>query len=62
MAGTNNGRSAQLAGYYSFWEQAVFNALTIMLLRALDRLHALFGPAARQPLFRVSQVKTNVST
>jgi hypothetical protein len=54
VAGTNNGRSPQLAGYYSFWEQAVFNALAVMLLRGLDRLHTMFGPAAKQPLFRVS--------
>jgi hypothetical protein len=53
VANTNNGRSPQLAGYYSFWEQAVFNALTLMLLQALGRLHRLFGPAAKQPLFRV---------
>jgi dynein heavy chain len=56
VAGTNNGRSGQLAGYYLFWEQAVFNALAVMLLRGLDRLHAMFGPAARQPLFRVGGV------
>jgi hypothetical protein len=54
VAGSNNGRSPQLAGYYSYWEQAVFNALTLMLLRGLDRLHSMFGPAANQPLFRVS--------
>jgi dynein heavy chain len=53
VAGSNNGRSPQLAGYYAFWEMAVFNALALMLLRALDRLHAAYGPAARQPLFRV---------
>ena len=54
MAGTNNGRSPQLAGYYAFWEQAVFNALAVMLMHSLDRLHTMFGPAAKQPLFRVS--------
>lgn len=53
VAGSNNGRSPQLASYYFFWEQAVFNALAVMLLRGLERLHAMLGPAARQPLFRV---------
>ena len=53
VAGTNNGRSPQLAGYYAYWEQAVFNALAVMLLRALERLHAMFGPAAKQHLFMV---------
>lgn len=53
VAGSNNGRSPQLASYYFFWEQAVFNALAVMLLRGLERLHAMLGPAARQPLFMV---------
>jgi dynein heavy chain, axonemal len=53
VAGTNNGRAPQLAGYYAYWEQAVFNALAVMLLRALERLHGMLGPAAKQPLFRV---------
>ena len=53
VAGTNNGRSPQLAGYYAYWELAVFNALAVKLLRALERLHAMFGPAAKQHLFMV---------
>lgn len=59
MAGTNNGRSPQLAGYYAFWEQAVFNALAVMLLRGLDRLHSILGPSAKQPLFRVSRPRNS---
>lgn len=53
VAGTNNGRSPQLASYFFYWEQAVFNALAVMLLRGLERLHTMLGPSARQPLFRV---------
>jgi hypothetical protein len=50
-AGTATGASPALAPYYSYWEQAVFNALTVMVLRALEALHGLL--ACDVPLFRV---------
>jgi hypothetical protein len=36
MACRSNGRSLQLAGYYRYGEQAVFNVLALILLRGLD--------------------------
>ncbi len=54
VAGTNSGKAPALAGYYSFWEQAVFNALVLMVLRALQRLHTLLSSSSSKPLFRVS--------
>jgi hypothetical protein len=51
VAGTNTGKSPQLAGYYTFWEQAVFNALIVMVLKGLDKLHSYMRSG--QPLFKV---------
>lgn len=53
VAGSNTGKSPQLAGYYSYWEMAVFNALVLMVLRALEKLHAMLS-SAKKPLFKVS--------
>jgi hypothetical protein len=64
VAGTNTGKSPQLTGYYTFWEQAVFNALIVMVLKGLDKLHSYMRSG--QPLFKVSlgvhQVKVSTST
>jgi hypothetical protein len=53
VAGSNTGKSPQLAGYYSYWEMAVFNALVLMVLRALEKLHTMLS-SAKKPLFKVS--------
>lgn len=53
VVGTNTGKSAQLAGYYSYWEMAVFNALVLMVLRALENLHKLLGTPGKKALFKV---------
>jgi dynein heavy chain len=50
VAGSNTGKAPQLAGYYSYWEMAVFNSLVMMVLRGLDKLHAMLG---KRPLFKV---------
>ncbi|WIA10356.1 hypothetical protein OEZ85_010548 [Tetradesmus obliquus] len=55
VAGSNTGKSPQLAGYYSYWEMAVFNALVLMVLRALEKLHAMLS-SAKKPLFKNSEV------
>jgi hypothetical protein len=60
VAGTNTGKSPQLAGYYSYWEMAVFNALALMVLRALEKLHTILS-SAKKPLFKVSQVHDELS-
>uniref|UniRef100_A0A383W4S5 Dynein-1, subspecies f n=1 Tax=Tetradesmus obliquus TaxID=3088 RepID=A0A383W4S5_TETOB len=52
VAGSNTGKSPQLAGYYSYWEMAVFNALVLMVLRALEKLHAMLS-SAKKPLFKL---------
>ncbi len=38
VAGTNTGKSPQLASYYGFWERAIFNALNQMVLNAMNAL------------------------
>jgi hypothetical protein len=38
VAGTNTGKSPQLAAYYAFWERAIFNALNSMVLNAMGSL------------------------
>jgi hypothetical protein len=57
VAGTNTGKSPQLASYYAFWERAIFNALNAMVgmllyfccgvgmtaqLRSMLRQHSIF--------------------
>jgi dynein heavy chain len=53
VAGSNTGKSPQLAGYYGYWEMAVLNALVLMVLRALEKLHAMLN-SAKKPLFKVN--------
>lgn len=53
VAGTNTGKSPQLTGYYGYWEMAVFNALVLMVLRALEKLHKLLRSSGNMPLFKV---------
>jgi dynein heavy chain len=59
VAGSNTGKSPQLAGYYSYWEQAMFNALVLMVLRGLGQLHECMK--GKKPLFKVSRGCMNVS-
>lgn len=53
VAGTNSGKSPQLTGYYSYWEMAVFNALVLMVLKALEKLHNMLRSSGKRPLFKV---------
>ncbi|KXZ49756.1 DHC2 protein [Gonium pectorale] len=61
VAGTNSGKSPALAGYYAFWERAIFNALNTMVLSAMTKLQTMVderskhydGPR-RSPLFKVT--------
>ncbi|KAF8069431.1 DHC1 [Scenedesmus sp. PABB004] len=53
VAGTNSGKAPQLGAYYSYWEMAVFNALVVMVLRGLDKLHGMLGSAGKRPLFKL---------
>lgn len=53
MAGTNTGKSPQLAGYYQYWEMAVFNALVLMVLKALEKIHNMLSSLGKKPLFKV---------
>ena len=52
VAGSNTGKSPQLGGYYSYWEQAMFNALVLMVLRGLEHLHECMR--GKKPLFKVN--------
>lgn len=62
VAGTNTGKSPVLAGYYAYWERALFNALNEMVLRAMGTLQAMVDQRARRleaaarkpPLFKVT--------
>jgi dynein heavy chain len=61
VASTNSGKSPLLSSYYSYWERALFNALNLMVLKAMSTLQAMMD--ARQvrpgrdirksPLFKV---------
>lgn len=50
VAGSNTGKAPQLCDYYSYWEMAVFNALVLMVLRGLEKLHSML---TKKPLFKV---------
>ncbi len=56
VSGTNSAQAPSLAAYYTYWEQAVFNGLAVMVLSALEQLHALMMKEGSKetPLFRVS--------
>jgi hypothetical protein len=56
VAGSNTGKSPQLAGYYGYWEMAVFNALALMVLRALEKLHTMLT-SAKKPPFKVKNAR-----
>lgn len=51
VAGSNTGKAPQLADYYSYWEMAVFNALVLMVLKGLEKLHSML---TKKPLFKAS--------
>lgn len=65
IAGTNTGRSEQLASYYLHWERAIFNALTKMTLRGLVAFQDILNKSIEssmekdpykkgaQPLFKI---------
>lgn len=59
MAGSNTGKAPQLCDYYSYWEMAVFNALVLMVLKGLEKLH---GMLTKKPLFKVSMLAVKGST
>lgn len=52
VAGSNTGKAPQLCDYYSYWEMAVFNALVLMVLKGLEKLHSMLN---KKPLFKASQ-------
>lgn len=74
VAGTNTGKSPLLAGYYSYWERAIFNSLNAMVLNAMVSLQSMIdsrskrsssaaaaaGEARKPPLFRISVSLQNV--
>ena len=41
VAGTNTGKSPQLAAYYQHWERAIFAALNRMVLNGMVEFHRL---------------------
>jgi hypothetical protein len=51
VAGSNTGKAPQLSDYYSYWEMAVFNALVLMVLKGLEKLHSML---TKKPMFKVS--------
>ena len=65
IAGTNTGRSDQLASYYLHWERAIFNALTKMTLKSLVSFQKILNKSIQssmekdpyktgpQPLFKI---------
>lgn len=54
VAGSNTGKAPQLSDYYSYWEMAVFNALMLMVLKGLEKLHSML---IKKPLFKASGCK-----
>ena len=50
VAGSNTGKAPQLCDYYSYWEMAIFNALVLMVLKGLEKLHSML---TKKPLFKV---------
>lgn len=58
MAGSNTGKAPQLCDYYSYWEMAVFNALVLMVLKGLEKLHSML---TKKPLFKVVAARSSVS-
>ncbi len=68
VAGSNTGKSPQLAAYYAHWEHAIFGALNSLVLNAMSSFHAMVAARStsrkgrdqdvrsiRQPLFKVRQ-------
>ena len=65
IAGTNTGRSGQLASYYLHWEKAIFDALTKMTLKSLIAFQDILNKSIEssmdsdpykigaQPLFKI---------
>jgi hypothetical protein len=41
VAGTNSGKSQQMAAYYSYWERCIFNALNEMALNGMAALYEM---------------------
>lgn len=52
VAGSNTGKAPQLCDYYSYWEMAVFNALVLMVLKGLEKLHSML---TKMSLFKASR-------
>lgn len=52
VAGTNSGKSTQLASYYAHWERIIFSALNSMVVSALEAFQDMLQTRHR-PLFKV---------
>uniref|UniRef100_A0A6S8LSH1 AAA+ ATPase domain-containing protein n=1 Tax=Dunaliella tertiolecta TaxID=3047 RepID=A0A6S8LSH1_DUNTE len=48
VAGTNTGKSPQLAGYYAYWERAIFNALNAMVSHAMSSLQTMIDSRSKR--------------
>jgi len=48
VAGTNTGKSPQLAGYYAYWERAIFNALNAMVSNAMNNLQSMIDNRSKR--------------
>ncbi|KAF5830619.1 hypothetical protein DUNSADRAFT_14266 [Dunaliella salina] len=48
VAGTNTGKSPQLAGYYAYWERAIFNALNAMVSHAMNNLQTMIDSRSKR--------------
>ena len=69
LVGTHTGRCANLASYYSHWEQRIWRALTQMVLKSLATFAKLVGyttssrsSARAPPLFKVTILLTSEPT
>lgn len=48
VAGTNTGKSPLLAGYYAYWERAIFNALNAMVSNAMNSLQQMIDSRSKR--------------
>jgi len=55
VAGTNTGKSPQLAGYYAYWERAIFNALNAMVSNAMTGLQKMIDSRSKRVQVRAGR-------
>eukprot|EP00967_Tisochrysis_lutea_P054905 scaffold68798_cov19-Tisochrysis_lutea.AAC.1 len=48
LRSTNTGKSPQLAGYYAYWERAIFNALNAMVSHAMSSLQTMIDSRSKR--------------